>query len=146
MNHLFSLPPVFIPLQYHYQMLFSLPKYPPSITEGSRGRGPYLSHLSTSPPFPAFLFPLFSPLNQSSGWRMVTVGWLHSTHPLLTPSLLAPGDITKYCCLRGSELFPHFFQEGFSLSCFAVCLCLILSFLFTYFSFTHRTRCITIQR
>lgn len=114
---------------------FFLPKHPPSIMEGSPGWGPPMHHLSTSPPppspFPAFLFPLFPPLNQSSGWRMVTVWWLHPTpHP--HPDFWPPPHLPQVTLLNtavsgGVNCFSIYFSTGYSLCWFHrkifLCVC-----------------------
>lgn len=135
MNHLFSLPLFYLSAVPLWNAFFPLCNHAPSITEGSQGRSPSMHHLSTAPPFPAFLFPVFPPLNQSSGWRMVTVRWLHSTPHFWPPPCLPQVTLLNTAVSGGVNCFSIYFSKGFSLCCFAVSLwnlsvrlCLSLSF------------------
>lgn len=113
MNHLFSLPLFLFVCSTTIKWLFSSPQTRSIHHAGKPGPRPLHAppvHRSSFPCFSFFTLSTLKPVIRMKNGDGPMAPF-HPPSPLLTRSLLAPGDITKYCCLRGSELFLHLFQQ-----------------------------------
>lgn len=130
MNHLFSLPLFLFVCSTTIECFFSSLQTCSIHHAGKPGPRPLHAppvHRSSFPCFSFFTLSTLKPVIRMKNGDGPMAPF-HPAPPLLTPSLLAPGDITKYCCLRGSELFLHLFQAFLSvvllfLCEISVCLC-----------------------